>query len=168
MGQKMIKFTERISPFLWSAILCLYFSTLPDLVVGQQFNFHNYSISDGLAQSQVYSILKDSRGYLWLGTNGGGLSRFDGLGFYNYSRKDGLSGSYVFALQEDKDGNLWIGTDKGICVYDGVKFKTYALDSLERQVIIALTIDQKGKIWLGTAAGLYLFDGKYFTNQNAM
>lgn len=168
MGQEMISFRESRSPFLWPVILCLYLSSWSGLLLGQQFNFHNYSISDGLAQSQVYSLLKDSRGYLWLGTNGGGLSRFDGSGFHNYSRKDGLSGSYVFALQEDKDGNLWIGTDKGVCVYDGVKFKTYALDSLESQVIIALTIDQKGNIWLGTVAGLYLFDGKSFNNQNAL
>ena len=47
----------------------------------QQYNFHNYSVKDGVAQSQVYSLLQDSRGYLWMGTLGGGLSRFDGINF---------------------------------------------------------------------------------------
>jgi ligand-binding sensor domain-containing protein len=135
------------------------------LLSGQQFNFHNYSISDGLAQSQVFSMLKDSRGYLWLGTNGGGLSRFDGAKFKNYSRKSGLSGSYVFALQEDIYGTLWVGTDKGLCSFDGDEFKAYTLDSLGTNTIIALSSDKAGNLWIGTTNGLFYFDGKKFISK---
>src|SRR5690606_22143084 len=61
----------------------------------QQYNLHNYNVDDGLAQSQVFAITEDVRGYIWMGTRGGGISRFDGLQFKNYSTKDGLINDYV-------------------------------------------------------------------------
>ncbi|MFK7784979.1 MAG: two-component regulator propeller domain-containing protein, partial [Crocinitomicaceae bacterium] len=44
----------------------------------QQYNFKNYSVKNGIAQSQVYSIIQDARGYMWMGTFGGGINSFDG------------------------------------------------------------------------------------------
>lgn len=52
---------------------------------GQQYSFKNFGVQQGLGQSQVYAIEEDSLGYLWLGTRGGGLSKFDGEKF-QYSR----------------------------------------------------------------------------------
>ena len=93
-------------------------------IFAQQFAFQNYSVSDGLAQSQVYAMIKDSQGYIWMGTQGGGLSRFDGINFTSFtSARDSLSNNYVKALFEDKEGNLWIGTQGGLNKFDGLSFK---------------------------------------------
>src|SRR3954462_3131436 len=81
----------------------------------QQYNFHNYSVKDGVAQSQVYCLLQDSRGYLWMGTQGGGITCFDGVNFKTYSVKEGLSNNYVSCIKEDAKHNLWIGTMNGLC-----------------------------------------------------
>ncbi|MBL0101516.1 MAG: hypothetical protein IPP49_16970 [Saprospiraceae bacterium] len=35
--------------------------------------FFNYSIAEGLPQSQVFAICQDSAGYIWAGTQGGEL-----------------------------------------------------------------------------------------------
>ena len=51
----------------------------------QQYNFTNYSVSEGLSQSVVNCIYEDHRGFLWFGTNTGGLDRFDGIKFTNYN-----------------------------------------------------------------------------------
>ncbi|MCH8330571.1 MAG: hypothetical protein IH946_04195, partial [Bacteroidetes bacterium] len=48
---------------------------------GGHHNFQSYSIDFGLPQSTVYDMLQDERGYIWAGTEGGGLSRFDGTNF---------------------------------------------------------------------------------------
>jgi len=53
--------------------------------------FRHYTESDGLPHNQVYSILADAEGNLWLSTNNG-LSRFDPRTetFRNYGIQDGL------------------------------------------------------------------------------
>lgn len=89
----------------------------------QQYFFRNYSVEQGLPQSSVYCMLQDSRGFIWMGTDGAGVTRFDGQTFETFSKTDGLSGNVVRSLIEDSKGNIWIGTDAGITVYDGYSFK---------------------------------------------
>ncbi|MHB8259005.1 MAG: two-component regulator propeller domain-containing protein [Bacteroidia bacterium] len=92
-------------------------------VIAQNNNFKQWTIKDGLAQSTIYCIKQDKRGYLWIGT-GGGLSCFDGKKFKNYTKKDGLVGNAIRSILEDSKGRLWFGTDEGISVYDGFTFKS--------------------------------------------
>ena len=40
------------------------------IVFSGQIEFESFNIEDGLAQNTVYEVLQDSRGYLWLGTQG--------------------------------------------------------------------------------------------------
>ena len=55
----------------------------------RHYVYKKYSTYDGLVQSQVNSIMQDSKGYLWVCTKGG-LSRFDGKNFQNFvDTKDG-------------------------------------------------------------------------------
>ena len=81
-------------PFLAFLILLLLKTVL---LSAQQNNFKMYSVEDGL-QSEVRSILEDSRGYLWVGTNSGGAARFDGLHFTVFDKKKGLVGNVVYSI----------------------------------------------------------------------
>ncbi len=129
----------------------------------QQYNFHNYSVKDGVAQSQVYSLLQDSRGYLWMGTRGGGITRFDGTEFKPYTVKDGLINNYVFCIKEDAQHNLWIGTNNGLSTYNGILFKNYPIVGDSSQVWVQeIAFDKNGGKWLATNSGILLFDGKNF------
>ncbi|NIM78841.1 MAG: response regulator [Candidatus Aminicenantes bacterium] len=118
------------------------------------YNFRSYSVEEGLAQSQVYVVFQDSRGYLWIGTWGGGVSRFDGKTFANYSTKDGLSDNFVYMIIEDHQGNLWFGTDYGLNKYDGKSFTSYTKkDGLPDDTVWVIQEDRSGYLWLGTYAG---------------
>lgn len=67
------------------------------------------------------AILQDRDGFLWIGTNGAGLFRYDGyeLKAYKPGGPNALSSPYVYALYEDRDGTLWIGTGgNGLARYD--------------------------------------------------
>ena len=141
-------------------ILSILFS--PQILRGQQFNFQNYSVSEGLAQSQVYAMIEDRYGYIWLGTQGGGVCRFDGKNFTQYSTRHGLVNNYVESLFEDKDGNIWIGTQKGFSKFDGQAFQNFHLP--ENDFITAISQEPLGKIWIGTSNGTYQFDGEKFTD----
>ncbi|MDQ3047081.1 MAG: hypothetical protein M3R27_05995 [Bacteroidota bacterium] len=89
----------------------------------QIYNFTNYSLEDGLSQSEVNCIYEDSRGYLWLGTSGGGLCRFDGKIFKTFEEKDGLCGQIISSVSEDNNHDILIGTKfNELCKFDGQEF----------------------------------------------
>ncbi|MBU0764533.1 MAG: histidine kinase [Bacteroidetes bacterium] len=68
--------------------------------------FRHYTSSDGLAGSQVYHIMQDSRGYIWFATDMG-ASRFDGHSFENFDTDDGLPDNTVCEICEDAAGRIW-------------------------------------------------------------
>ena len=82
--------------------------------------FKTLDARSGLTISQINCILKDSRGYVWLGTPAG-LYRYDGYTFHNFqcNSQDGssLPDSYIISIQETLEGTLWIKTSAGFCIY---------------------------------------------------
>ncbi len=82
--------------------------------------FKTLDAHNGLTISQINCILKDSRGYVWLGTPAG-LYRYDGYTFHNFqcNSQDGssLPDSYIISIQETLEGTLWIETAAGFCIY---------------------------------------------------
>lgn len=67
----------------------------------QQHTLRQYTAIDGLPQSQVNAMLEDAFGYLWVGTNGGGLARFNGKEFKVYNTIDGLLSNTITSLMID-------------------------------------------------------------------
>jgi signal transduction histidine kinase/ligand-binding sensor domain-containing protein len=76
-----------------------------------------YTADDGLAGDEINTILQDSRGFLWIGTDTG-LSRFDGSRFVSYEPLQGLPSPHVTALLETPDGGLLVGTTGGLARLD--------------------------------------------------
>lgn len=130
---------------------------------GQQYNFRNYSVREGVAQSQVYSLLQDSRGWLWMGTVGGGLTRFDGISFKTFSTSDGLVDNYINYICEDSRHILWICTVNGLSSYNGISFTSFhpAGDSVACS-ITCMDFDISGRAWLATSTGIYMYEQKHF------
>lgn len=124
------------------------------LLPAQPYNFLTYSLDEGLPQSQVFALCQDARGYLWAGTQGGGLSRFDGLKFETFTTADGLPSNYVYSLLADQQGHIWVGTDNGLCRFDGHRFETIRLGAASA-VVYALAQVQEKSVWIGTSRGVY-------------
>ena len=79
-----------------------------------------YTIRDGLANQQVRAFMEDSRGYVWIGTNGG-LSRFDGHIIESYLPREGFSGKPVYPpILEAPDGSLWYRCIDAVYRFDGI------------------------------------------------
>jgi len=128
-------------------LLCLCFSEAE----AQQYFFRKYSVEEGLPQSTVYCLLQDSRGFIWMGTDGGGLVRFDGTRFETFTKADGLSDNVIRSLYEDSRGNLWIGTFTGLTLYDGQKFSVFTeRQRLSGTSVMKITEGSNGIIWIGT------------------
>jgi ligand-binding sensor domain-containing protein len=58
----------------------------------------------------VEAIAQDKQGNLWFGTNGGGVTRYDGTTWKTFTSKDGLAGNSISAILTDKQGNVWFAT----------------------------------------------------------
>lgn len=117
----------------------------------QQYFFKKYSIEEGLPQSNVFCLLQDSKGYTWMGTDGGGVARFDGAKFNILTTVDGLSDNMIRSLYEDRNGNIWIGTIKGLNVYDGVKIRQITEeDGFTGSSVLKITQSEDGTIWAAT------------------
>lgn len=121
----------------------------------------------GLSQGHVNVLFKDSRGFLWAGTQDG-LNRYDGHGFRSYFHEDGnprsLAGNFVQALTEDAAGNLWIGTfNGGLCRFDRRReiFQTYlpsdGFQAPANLAVRALAWLNHDTLAVGTDKGLLLF-----------
>nr|WP_295870299.1 two-component regulator propeller domain-containing protein [uncultured Chitinophaga sp.] len=74
----------------------------------------------------VRSIYHDKKGNFWVGTDGGGLLRFDRqTGAYTrYTMTEGLPSNSILRMLEDNNGNIWISTFNGLSKFDPVK-KTF-------------------------------------------
>ena len=80
--------------------------------------------SQALQSAFVASILPDSRGRLWIGTQGGGVSLLaqpDAMPvqFRHFGLEQGLPNTLVDQLLEDDHGNIWASTDGGLAQIDG-------------------------------------------------
>ena len=122
---------------------------------GQTFDFRNFNVEDGLAQSQVLSMCQDRHGNIWFGTNSGGVSKYDGNKFTNYTENDSLVNNVVFSIAEIKNGNILFGTNGGLSVFNGKDFKNYTDKSgLSHNRVFKVVQDNLGTVWLGTSKGV--------------
>ena len=125
----------------------------------------HYTYLDGLGQNRVWTIFQDRDGFLWFGTDGGGISRYDGDKFVNFTIDDGLISNSVWAIHQDREGFLWFGTNGGISQYDGDKFVNFTTDDgLASYFVQAIHQDREGFFWFGTNGGISQYDGDKFVN----
>jgi signal transduction histidine kinase/ligand-binding sensor domain-containing protein/DNA-binding response OmpR family regulator len=136
---------------------------------GIYYKFYHHGVNDGLSQSSVTCFYKDSRGFMWIGTQSG-LNRYDGYKFVHYkankSIANSISNNYITDITEDKNGNLWIATLVGLNrlnLKTGKITKWYENNKdttqLNTNYITDILVDSKGRVWvMGGWAGLHLFN----------
>lgn len=136
----------------------------------QPVAFDYYSLAEGLPQSSVNTMLQDTYGFLWFGTQDG-LCRFDGYSFrifrHNPNDSASLTNNYVNILYQDKAGILWVGTNNGLNVYNPKTDKFTRLyhteqpGSLHNDNISCLLEDRHGNFWVGSQEqGVCILDRK--------
>lgn len=122
---------------------------------GQNFIKKTFTTADGLPHNIARSIVRDSSGFIWVGT-WDGLSRFDGHDFRNYYHIPGDTNSLPYFsvknLAIDSYNNLWLHTDNGnVARFNRTTdnftlFKSFNGVSIEQ--VISIHTDENGLLWI--------------------
>ncbi|WP_240534777.1 hybrid sensor histidine kinase/response regulator transcription factor [Pedobacter aquae] len=121
--------------------------------------------SQSLSNNNIFCLKRDSKGNIWIGTNGQGVDCYNlqKNEFVNYSSKK--VGKYklpvngfIRALAEDKEGNIWIGTNgSGIAVYNPITGKSKLISKTNTKLpndnIYSIYVAVDGKVWIASAGG---------------
>ena len=121
-----------------------------------------YTEDDGLASNWVYSIAVAPDGVVWVGTDEGGVSRFDGELWTVHPCRDRLASDFIKGITQAPDGALWFGTTGGISRFDGETWTSYTTaDGLADNDAAAIAVAPDGTVWVGTdGRGVSRFDGR--------
>ena len=127
----------------------------------QDRKFYHITSNEGLSQSEVYSFLKDSQGFMWFGTLDG-LNRFDGYNIKTFNtelnNKKSLSNNIIRSLAEDAEGRIWIGTDDGLNLYSPESesiIQIIPVSANNKKLYINSLLIYEGFLYLGTGNGLF-------------
>jgi len=155
---------KRLFPLLIASLML----AVADAGIIPDMKFRRLDTREGLSNSMVSSILRDSRGYVWLGT-GYGLNRYDGYRIRTYFSYDkdttSLRNNRVDEIQEGYGGRLWLKQGMNYSVYDPVTEKVDRTPSrwLNQQGIVgsieSIHLDSKKNYWVKTYEdGFYYYD----------
>jgi ligand-binding sensor domain-containing protein/signal transduction histidine kinase len=140
----------------------LWFTTLGGLVRydGVRFTVFNKSNASGIASNRFTTLHEDAHGNLWVGTEGGDLTRFADGRFTTYTKGDVLPEAEIHALRHDQDGRLWVLSSSGIVEWrDGKVVRPATIGLTAEQLSrISSTRRQTGFSFFD-AGGLHLFVG---------
>ena len=83
-----------------------------------------YYLFNDISYNAASVICEDSKGRVWLGTQGDGLGLFDinSKKFKIFKTSDGLPSNFISSIVNYNDKYLWISTYKGISLFDKEKF----------------------------------------------
>ncbi len=143
--------------------LCIIFLSVATLIgVAQEWRARqpvHYTITDdnGLPSNEVYQVVQDNFGYLWIGCDAG-LYRYDGTEFryYTSSRQNSRS---VSGLQLDANGTIWCKNFTG---------QVFRVESDSLRVVCDLTgrvssvfpftLDDAGNLFVGMKRSIVQFN----------
>lgn len=135
-----------------------------------------YARANGLKSPDIVCLACSPDGTVWIGTNGGGISRCKGRGadgkwtFETLEAKNGLPSEEVKSITFDSQGNVWFATDHNICSFDmrkGIISSFGVQDGVDDTMCsegCAVTLPN-GKLLFGTINGYYIVNKKLIGRQ---
>ena len=81
--------------------------------------YHHANDTNSLICNDIYAIVKDKHGNIWIGTKQG-LDKMNirTKQFTHYTKKNGLASNWIRALQIDQQDNIWVSTSNGISKFE--------------------------------------------------
>ncbi len=131
------------------------------------------NIKESATQRAISTIIQDHRGFIWMGTNGVGLNKFNGADFTYYKQRwdesNSISSSLIYTTYIDSAKRLWIGTGSGLNLYNREQdnfIRVPMVDSNGQEItypVQAIIEDEEGNLIIGTnQLGVFRVDPSSF------
>jgi signal transduction histidine kinase/ligand-binding sensor domain-containing protein len=126
-----------------------------------------FGLDDGLRSVRVSALAEDQHGVLWIGTTGGGLSRWDNGRFTTFGPTEGFpTRADIISMAVDSSDTLWIGTADGLVRRNpttGAFTMVSEEDGMPRLQIRALAVGSQGRVWVSALdIGVFVGTGGKF------
>ncbi|MDR2914723.1 MAG: response regulator [Tannerella sp.] len=142
----------------------------PDSLIQDPMKYYHYNYQSGqLKSNEVRALLCDSKGNMWIGTAGSGLSvckpenNYEALSFQSLTTENGLVNNTVQSLLEDRFNNIWITTEYGISrfhtrnnTFENYSFSIYGLGNAYCEN--SACMNDYGELIFGSNHGLIVID----------
>lgn len=160
----MTKPTRLIDQYILYAIVALFCATMaPDArpAPAEEYRMQSLGISEGLSQNYAGALLRDSRGYLWIGTRFG-LNRYDFsriTSYYATEAGGSLPSDDVRQVIESPDGNVWVLCEGGTAVYDPIanRFNEVRYEQ-GRKLRLRSALNEGKSVLLGGMSQIFRYD----------
>ncbi len=135
------------------------------IIQAQYPSYFQITTEEGLPSNEVYSLVEDSQGFIWLGCDAG-LFKYDGIRFIPFKNKN-LQSKSITGLTVSKSGRIYCYTFKGQLFYveNNKMFElNHSLTSISH-----IVCDEEGNLWINHLNGLSMYNEntenwKDFTN----
>ena len=140
-------------------------------VIQKNGSVKNFSDKDGFDNNYIMCIYQDNDGFVWVGTDGGGIYLMkDGAVVRKITTDSGLAGNVVFKISQDIDSRYWICTGTGISCFKGkvqelvekkdpLEFSNLtSANGLGSDSIFQLLVDENDYAWMISNRGISSVD----------
>lgn len=136
-----------------------------DCFDGKKFTHYGYDPNnpDVLTDNNIWEIMNDMAGNLWIGTLRGGVVVIEAA--TGKRIKHFITDGSVYSIIKKKSGEILVGAQSGLWVYNAA---TNKLEQYEKELFSQIQLskydinnlyeDSRGLLWIGTRNGLIMFN----------
>jgi len=115
----------------------------------------NFTPNQNFFLQNVISLLADSKGAIWAGSERQGVCRIKDNKVTYFNKSNGLPDNTITNIYEDKDNRIWVATEKGLSYFENNAFVKVEFNNEEiSENIKAIIHDEEKRYWITTDNGI--------------
>jgi ligand-binding sensor domain-containing protein len=126
----------------------------------KDIKFTHITVENGLGSNIINSVIRDSRGFIWIASENG-VQRYDGYTFEDFRSHVndvlGISSNITYVVFEDRQERIWVGSEKGLDLYNR-KLDRFDQHFFKDTPVRSIYQDRKDRLWIGSDHGLFQYD----------
>ena len=126
---------------------------------------HTHGDKTSIMSNNVNTVFLDTKGILWIGTEGSGLGMFDmkaGKIIRVFSEQEGMPSNTIYSVREDQEGYIWVTTGGGLVRISRNSHVISTFKYIEEQLHFNYShnsslLSRQGMLYYGGSTGMITF-----------